>query len=280
MGYVLGVGGQSVTKHADAVSPPVSANTAQQEQNHGLPSQIHATDSGSAERGQALFAMKCSFCHGATARGGETGPDLIRSVIVLDDEKGEKIGAVVLTGRPERGMPKFELSADQISDLVTFLHREVKAATAFQSYKVLNIVTGDAGAGKTYFYGAGQCSRCHSITGDLAHIGSKYSPEDLQQKFIMPRDELSSGNHPQDPRSAIRAKVSLPSGEMVTGQLAAIDDFRIVLMDEKGERRSFVRNGDAPPIELRDPLQQHVKLLKQYTDSDIHNLTAWLVTLK
>jgi cytochrome c oxidase cbb3-type subunit 3 len=262
-GYALCLGGQNQTGAREGGS-----------------SHAQAPDAAAAERGKSLFAMNCSFCHGANAKGGEGGPDLLRSLVVLDDEKGERIGAVVLEGRTERGMPKFALSGDQMTDLVAFLHRQVQAATAFQSYKVLNIVVGDAKAGEAYFHGAGQCGGCHSVTGDLAHIGSKYPPVDLQQKFIMPRGDEGSAGHLPSEGAAMRARVSLASGEVVEGRLEAIDDFNVVLIDAKGARRTFSRDGDVPRIELHDPLQRHAELLKRYTDADIHNLTAYLVTLQ
>src|SRR5271167_3484250 len=73
------------------------------------------------ERGQKTFVAACGFCHGSNAKGGESGPDLVRSVLVLDDESGDRIGPVILDGRPEKGMPKFSFTKDQITDLAAFL---------------------------------------------------------------------------------------------------------------------------------------------------------------
>jgi cytochrome c oxidase cbb3-type subunit 3 len=232
------------------------------------------------ERGKALFSTSCAFCHGATGKGGESGPDLIRSLVVLDDDHGERIGPVVLNGRPERGMPKFPFSQDQVSDIAAFLHHQIQATAAFGSYKVLNILVGNPKAGEAYFNGAGTCSKCHSVTGDLAHIGSKYAPADLQQLFLMPRGQGGSHVRSQSDRAAIQATVTLPSGETFAGRLAQIDDFRLTVIDTRGESRTFSRDGDTPHVELNDPLRQHAALLSKYTDSDIHNLTAYLVTLK
>jgi cytochrome c oxidase cbb3-type subunit III len=272
----LHLSGQSQTTKMDSMAVQAGTPARESAQARG-PAK---PDPAAVERGKALFTANCAFCHGANANGGEGGPDLIRSLVVLDDDKGERIGAVVLKGRPERGMPKFSFSSEQMSDLVAFLHNQIQATAAFNSYQVLNIVVGDPKAGEAYFNGAGKCSGCHSVTGDLSHIGSKYTPVDLQQKFIMPRSEEGSRGHSQTEGSAIQARVTLPSGETYEGRLVAIDDFRLTLIDAKGERRSFSRDGDTPHVELKDPLQQHTELLSKYTDSDIHNLTAYLVTLK
>jgi mono/diheme cytochrome c family protein len=234
-------------------------------------------DPARIERGQKVYQSNCSFCHGATAKGGESGPNLVRSLVVLDDENGNKIGEVVHNGRPEKGMPKFPFSDEQILDIATFLHQQVKAAALRGNYQVLNIVTGDPKQGQAYFKGAGGCAGCHSVTGDLAHIASKYDAVGVQQHIVQPR-EGRGRNIASSQR--IKAKVTLPSGETVSGDLDHIDDFTISLTETSGEYRSFTREGNTPKVELHDPLKAHMDLLMKYTDSDIHNLTAYLVTLK
>ena len=228
-----------------------------------------------------MFAASCGFCHGANAKGGESGPDLLRSVLVLDDEHGETIGPVILAGRAERGMPKFALSRDQISDIAAFLHNGIRAASLHAVYPILNIVTGDPKAGQAYFNGAGNCSGCHSSTGDLKGIGAKYDPVTLQTKFLMPRgpaaNELDLSG---DSRSRIKVKVTWPSGEKSEGKLQHLDDFNISWVDADGVYHSAKRKGDVPRIVTEDPLQAHLDMLTKYTDADIHNLTAYLVTLK
>jgi cytochrome c oxidase cbb3-type subunit III len=238
-------------------------------------------DPAAVERGQKTFVASCAFCHGSNAKGGETGPDLLRSVVVLDDENGEKIGQVVLNGRPDKGMPKFNLTPEQISDIATFLHDRVKAAALRDTYKVLNIVVGDPKAGQAYFNGAGGCSGCHSVTGDLAHIGSKYEALEVQQHIVMPREQTWGRRAQQGPAVApVTATVTLSSGESFSGRLTRIDDFTASIVDSNGDLHTFARDGDTPKVEVHDPLKAHFDLLAKYTDSDIHNLTAYLVTLK
>lgn len=228
------------------------------------------------ESGKKIYTGNCAFCHGGNANGGESGPSLLRSSIVLHDENGEGIGAFIKVGRPEKGMPKFNLPEDQVKDLSAFLHDSVRAAAERGTYKILNIVVGDAKAGEAYFNGAGKCATCHSVTGDLAHIGSKFEPVDLQQKIVMPRDPRA-----HDPKTAVIATVVQQSGETVQGQLRHLDDFSITLVGKDGNTLTYPRQDDqVPKIELHDPLEGHVQLLSQYTDADIHNLTAYLLTLK
>ncbi len=240
-----------------------------------------AYDPDAVERGHKQFVATCAFCHGSNAKGGESGPDLLRSILVLDDDHGDKIGPVILNGRPDKGMPKFALTPEQISDISAFLLDRVKAAALRGTYQILNIVVGDPKAGEAYFNGAGQCSTCHSVTGDLAHIGTNLDPVSIQQGIVMPRQARGGFMLPAQPSGQTRTvTVTLRSGESVSGKLDHIDDFVVSLTDANGDYRSFTRNGDSPKVEISDPLKAHVDLLQKYTDADIHNLTAYLVSLK
>lgn len=230
------------------------------------------------DRGQKLYQANCSFCHGANAKGGESGPNLVRSLVVLHDERGAQIGQVVRNGRPDKGMPKFPFTDQQIADVSAFLHDKVRAAALRGTYQILNIVTGDPKKGEAYFNGVGGCAGCHSVTGDLAHIASKMEPVDLQQHIVMPRE--GRGRGPSDNKQAISVTVTTESGQTMQGVLDHIDDFNVAFTDQNGEYHSITRNGDVPAVKLTDPMNAHTALLSKYTDSDIHNLTAYLVSLK
>ena len=132
------------------------------------------TDQAAVDRGKALLVEQCGFCHGANARGGSGGPDLTRSVIVQEDEGGKQLGAFLRVGRPDRGMPKFDLPDAQMADLAAFLHSAIYLNANRRLYKILDILVGDPKAGEAYFNGAGRCSSCHSPTGDLKGVGAKY----------------------------------------------------------------------------------------------------------
>lgn len=231
-----------------------------------------APDPVAAERGSLLYRRNCAFCHGAKATGAE-GPDLVRSGLVLHDDDGNEIGTLLLKGRAERGMPAFpSFGKDEIRDISAFLHQRVELAANRGTYNLQDIVTGNAAAGKEYFNGKGKCSQCHSPSGDLSHIGSKYQPPDLQAAFLYPA-AVSRGARSE------KATVTLPSGEKLTGTLAAIDDFELTLIDEDGKYHFWPRSGDLK-LEISDPLRQHRELLAHYTNADMHNLLSYLVTLK
>lgn len=236
-------------------------------------------DQASVERGKATFVSACGFCHGSNAKGGEKGPDLLRSVLVLDDENGKLIGPVILHARPDKGMPRFPFTAQQVADIANFLHSSIKDAIDRDSYEILNIVTGDPKAGEAYFNGAGHCASCHSPTGDLKGIGAKYEPVTLQGKFLQPNYSWTEGTPPHEV-SAMSVTVTLPSGESFTGTPVNLDDFNVALREPNGAYHSFKREKDVPRVELHNRLGAHLEMLSRYTDADIHNITAYLVTLK
>lgn len=227
------------------------------------------------EAGQALFRQNCSFCHGRDATGGETGPDLTRSRLVTQDADGEKIAPVIRGGRPDRGMPPFALSADQINSLVAFIHTQQNNALAAakrgenggrRGVDVSDLQTGNVEAGIKYFNGAGGCASCHSPTGDLAGIASRYQGLELEEQMLYPKHAKS------------RITVTLASGQTITGTLAYEDEFTIGLMDPSGVYRSW-RTRDVH-FTIDAPVNAHVELFSKYTDADIHNLMAYLQTLR
>jgi mono/diheme cytochrome c family protein len=237
-------------------------------------------DPAAAERGQKIFAPTCGFCHGADA-AGKSAPDLIRSELVLHDEGGSLIGPVIHNGRPDRGMPAFPaLTNQQIADVAAFLHMRKQATSNRFGYVIQGLVTGNAKAGETYFNGAGKCSTCHSPTGDLAGIATRLEPADLQRRFLSPGPSLLDMfmGKKSKPLPPTKVSIHLPSGEMVSGNLVRADEFNVELTDATGWHRSYARAGAT--ITLDDPLSFHHEQLAKYTDDDMHNLLAYLETLK
>lgn len=226
--------------------------------------------SETVQTGAAVFRQYCSFCHGRDAAGGESGPDLTRSHLVTRDVNGDRIGPVIRNGRPDKGMPPFELSDQQVGALVAFVHTQQQNADANKGGRkgvdVADLQTGNVEAGKRYFEGAGGCVRCHSATGDLAGIASRYQGLQLEEQMLYPRHARS------------KVTVTLASGEAITGRLAYLDEFTVGLVDESGNYRSW-RTRDVK-YKVDSPVEAHVEQFPKYTDDDIHNLMAYLQTLR
>ena len=231
------------------------------------------------ERGKALYGVNCNFCHGSDARGGEGGPNLIRAELVLNDQNGELIEPVIKNGRIPQGMPKFDLTSAQISDIAAFIHNFKVGGYDISRMTPPSIVVGDEKEGKAYFNRT--CGTCHSVAGDLKGFGAKFTDAKLlQNTYLMP----GGGRGPRSGVTLhvppVTVSVTLPSGEKAEGALVRVDDFLVTLMQADGTQRTFRRDGDVPGVEIHDPMKAHKELLPKYTDKDIHDLTAYLVTVK
>jgi cytochrome c oxidase cbb3-type subunit III len=233
-----------------------------------------AKDTAAVDRGRTLYEQSCGFCHGPDATGAR-GPDLVRSPLVAHDVDGNLIGEVIRHGRQDKGMPPLAAMTDQqVGDIAAFLH--ARASEAIESsgvpsaYPVEKLLTGNADAGKAFFNGAGGCKNCHSPTGDLAAIATKYSSIELEAHMLYPGGRRATAE--------ATAVVTLPSGEQIKGPLVHADDFMVGLRDAFGWYRSFPR--DRVKVELEDPLTAHRELLGKLTQADVHNLFAYLATLK
>ena len=231
------------------------------------------------ERGKAAYGTYCTFCHGADTRGGDGGPSLLRSGVVLDDQNGELIGPVVVNGRPDRGMPKFALTPAQIGDIATFLHSFRVNGYDDSRNRPPSIVVGSANEGEAYF--KSRCASCHSATGDLQGVATRFNnPRTLQQSWLMPGSAGGRGVPTPANAKPPRATVTTSNGEKIEGELERVDDFSVAIRLEDGTRRAWRIVNGIPRVTVTDPLQAHRELLKEYKDDDIHNVTAYLVTLK
>ena len=237
-----------------------------------------------APPGASLFAAQCGFCHGRDATGGAGGPDLTDSELVAQDRKGDKIAPVIRGGRLDRGMPAFSLSNADIKALVDYIHaRKIdveKNAGRRRQVSAADLATGNADAGRAYFEGPGACASCHSPAGDLAGIAARYRGLALLQRFLYP---TASNATPLPPGgkakpSPVTVTVTLPAGETVAGSLVFRDEFTIALRDAGGWVRSWPQA--AVKVSIRDPVEAHAAQLGKYSDDDIHNVLAYLQTLK
>jgi len=249
----------------------------------------HVVDDAGAERGKSVYIAECITCHGVKARGGDSslprnqqGADLIRSLIVLRDRYGSGIGPFLAKGHPlQSGRPASALKAEQVADLAHFLHQKVyNTLRTGSELQIQNVLTGDPKAGAAYFNGAGKCNTCHSPTGDLKGIGRKYDPPTIQSKFLFPRS-VGFGRRGAAPVTAkpVTVTVTQSTGEVVEGVLQTLDDFNVALRDAQGNYRSFKITPDMKVVK-HDPYAMHIALLDQYTDKDMHDIVAYLESLK
>ena len=224
--------------------------------------------------GRTRFAANCGFCHGPDATGGSGGTDLTRSEVVADDERGNRIGPLVRTGRAEAGMPAFPaLSEGDVAAIVAYVHdQKAKAEAAVggrRSVEVADVLTGDAQAGRRYFESA--CTSCHSASGDLAGIAARIEGLALLRRMLYPGGQAGGGRRPT-------VTVTTGAGETIAGQVAYRDEFTLAIVDGGGRYRSWPT--ERVRFSIDDPLEAHVAELARYTDAAMHDVLAYLHTLR
>jgi cytochrome c oxidase cbb3-type subunit III len=240
------------------------------------------------ERGRGIYVGSCGACHGVDARGGQLGgPNLLRSQLVLSDQDAELIAPVVKNGRPGTLMLPLPIADADIKAIAAYLHG-LQAQGTNQGGPPpgppveLNILLGDANAGEKYF--AAKCSTCHSAAADLQGLATRVpDPKTLQNLWVSggraagPR---RGGGRPASASSMPTVTVTLPSGEKVEGRLLRLDDFLVTVGQADGTARTVRRDGDVPTVEVKDPLDGHRDLLSVLSDANMHDVTAYLATLK
>jgi cytochrome c oxidase cbb3-type subunit 3 len=241
-------------------------------------------DPAQVARGKALYAVNCVSCHGVDLRGGDLGgPNLLRSQLALSDQKGDLILPIIQGSRQDGGMPAIPINQEDGLAVAAYIRSVVETIGGqgrppSVGKEAPSILVGDAGAGQAYF--TVHCASCHSATGDLQGIAGRVTdPRNLQTRWVS-----GGGRRFRAPaaasRRAVTATVTLPSGEQVEGRLVRIDDFLVTVGLADGTVRTIHRDGDVPKVEIHDPMKAHRDLLAVYTDKDIHDVTAYLVTLK
>jgi cytochrome c oxidase cbb3-type subunit III len=243
-------------------------------------------------RGNQLYGATCRACHGPDLRGGDMGgPNLLRSQLVLNDQDGELITPVVHNGRMNPGMPvmpPMNIPAEDVRAIAAYIHSVAATARGQGAPPAgppveLNILVGDAAAGRAAFQA--KCSSCHSASGDLAGLAARVAePVELQNLWVSGggggRGGRGGAAAAGPNRREVTVSVSQPSGEKLEGRLVRIDEFMVVVGMPDGSTRSVRRVGDVPKVQVNDPLEGHKKLLRTYTDKEMHDVTAYLVTLK
>lgn len=244
-------------------------------------------DPAQIARGKTLYGISCTSCHGADLRGGDLGgPNLLRSQLALSDQNGELILPVIQGSRVSSGMPAVAMSPEDGKAVAAYV-RSVLETIGRQGMPpsvglaAPSVLVGDAAAGRKFF--DTKCAGCHSPAGDLQGVATRYADAKLLQNTWVSgggRGGRRGGGAGAPNARAVTATVTLPNGERTEGTLQRIDDFLVTLTLADGTTRTFRRTGDIPKVELKDPMKAHRDLLSVYTDKDMHDVTAYLVTLK
>jgi cytochrome c oxidase cbb3-type subunit 3 len=232
-------------------------------------------DAAVVARGKAVYGTNCAYCHGEDARGGENGgTNVLRSDVFMKDRNGEVLAPFLR----DNAIPshKFNLTAEQSSDVAAFVHNFGMNSRDPGRMRPASVVVGDAKAGDAYFRVT--CVKCHTVAYAKAFAVTMNDPRDLQQRWLMPAVLGGRGATPAS--KPITITVTEANGQKTEGRMRRLDDFLVTVITADGSERTFRREEGVPKVEVHDPRQAHMELLKQYRDADIHNVTAYLVTLK
>jgi cytochrome c oxidase cbb3-type subunit 3 len=235
--------------------------------------------------GKSLYAVNCVSCHGVDLRGGDLGgPNLLRSQVALSDRNGELILPIIQGSRQDEGMPAIPINQEDGLAVAAYIRSVVETIGSqgrppSVGKEAPSILVGDAAAGQAYF--AAKCVSCHSATGDLQGLATRISnPKTLQTSWVSGGGRrFRRSSDAANPRT-VTVTVTQPNGEKVEGRLVRIDDFVVSVGLADGSVRTFRREEDVPKVELHDPMKAHRDLMAVYTDQEIHDVTAYLVTLK
>jgi cytochrome c oxidase cbb3-type subunit 3 len=268
-GGAAGRGGGASTAQPPA-APPVSSRP--------------AVDPAAYERGRAIWARECIDCHGSTARGSDTGPNIIRTKTVNFDRSsanpGSVLGPFLKAGHTtQSGKASATFTDAEIVELSHFVRQKVNdTMRGSPLFTVGDILVGDKAAGEAYFNGVGKCATCHTATSrSLAGIGARLpAPVDIQQRMLFPGGR-GRGGVPGP--TATTVTITPASGPAVSGVLVEQSDFYVTVRQADGTVKA-VRRAPGMQVVVTSPLQAHIDLLDEITDAQIHNVVAYLESLK
>ena len=202
----------------------------------------------------------------------------------MSDQHGELIAPVIHGSMADQRMPAMNLSDSDEVAVAEYIHsvlynigsqgRPPDAPTGAD----LNVVVGDPVAGKAYF--DSKCASCHSIAGDLAGIGTKYADGRMLQNMWVAGGARFGRGGGRSTAQPTTVKVTFANGDTVDGTLVYKDDFLVTLLEPDGTRRTITRNARVKSVDVNDPREAHRKLAMRLADKDMHDVTAYLATVK
>ena len=249
-------------------------------------------DEAAHDRGRAIWVTECIDCHGSQARGSEKGPNIIRTKTVNYDRSsatpGSVVGPFLKAGHPtQSGKASAAFTAEEAVALAHFMRKRVNdTMRGSPLFTVGDILVGDAKAGQAYFNGEGKCATCHTATTrNLAGIGTRIpAPVDIQQRMLFPGGGGGRGRGAAPATAApnpnaTTVSITPAAGPALSGVLVEQSDFFVTLRLADGTIR-VVRRAPGMKVVITTPLQAHIDLLDVISDTQIHDVVAYLESLK
>lgn len=198
------------------------------------------TAPAAVEAGGQLYMGSCSGCHGKTGEGSQ-GPSLLSG---RASRLGDRVlFGVIRNGLPGTSMPDFPLAPEKVWQIAAFVRSLTAPAVSAR-------VGGDAGRGRTFFFGEGKCSRCHMIMGeggypgpDLSNIGAERTAHQLRESIAKPSARIAEGYR--------GATASFRDGRVVRGVAKNFNNYSVQIVDGGG-RMHLLQRSELASLELME----------------------------
>jgi putative heme-binding domain-containing protein len=186
------------------------------------------------EPGRTTYNSACAGCHGLDGRGSDKAVNISESDKVrhLSDAQ---LSDIISNGIPGTGMPAFHsLSAQQTRAVVSHL-RSLQGKTEAQT------LPGNAIRGKEIFFGKGECSSCHTISGQGGFLGPDLSGYGASAPSKAIRDEIVRSQRlpPQGYRPAV---LITSAGDRLEGLIRNEDNFSVQFQTKEGSFHFFQKS--------------------------------------
>jgi cytochrome c oxidase cbb3-type subunit 3 len=218
--------------------------------------------------GARTFNSTCAGCHGLDGRGSDKGANIAGSVKVRHLSDAE-VSAIISKGIPGTGMPAFHnLNAGKVSLLVSYLRILQGKFDAGTSH-------GDAAHGKEIFFGKGECSACHMISGeggflgpDLSAHGSAMSVRTIREEIVRTKRNVQAGY-----RSAV---LTTREGDRLEGVIRNEDNFSLQLQTKDGNYHFFEKS-DLRTVEPAGQSLMPTNYSQRLSPDELNDLVSYLM---
>jgi putative heme-binding domain-containing protein len=223
----------------------------------------------SLEAGRKAYNSSCAGCHGLDGSGSDKAVNISGGAKVrqLSDSQ---LASIISNGVPGTGMPAFrnlsETETRAVVGYVRSLQGKLKAQT----------LPGDAERGKQIFFGKGECSSCHAISGqggflgpDLSGYGSNLSVQAIRDEVVKPR---------RSPAHGYRSAVLVTSdGDRMEGLIRNEDNFSVQFQTKDGSFHLFQKS-ELRSLELRENSLMPTNYGERLSAGELDDLASYLIT--
>jgi cytochrome c oxidase cbb3-type subunit 3 len=219
--------------------------------------------------GEHAFASTCAGCHGLDGRGSDKAPNIAANAKVqhLSDAQ---LSNIISSGVPGTGMPAFHsLSPAQVRALVGYLR-------VLQGKVEGRAVSGDVNQGKKIFFGKGECSACHMISGeggflgpDLSAYGSNASAEAILKSLLNSTRTIQPGFKP--------ATITGRAGNRVDGVIRNEDNFSLQVQTKDGSFL-FFEKADLQSVDYASQSLMPANYGQRLTAGELNDLVSFMIS--